>query len=195
MSSSLTHKLSNLVSEVFSPFVLAGLLITLIAVKTDSDWGLPVLVCLTFIVGIPQALSIYMHRANLVTDRFIQVQKQRTPFFIGSLISMLLGVIVLNLVRTSSDVVLALNLAVFSLIAVIGINLKIKISLHAFVAALFAVVAPVYLGVSALAVSLGCLVWALTVWSRYYLKRHSGFELVLGTVGGVIIAGLYLWLR
>lgn len=195
MSGTLTHKLLSLVSEVFSPFVLAGLLITLIAVVTDSAWALPVLICLTFIVGIPQALSIYMHRANLTTDRFIQVRKQRTPFFIGSLISMLVGVVILNLVGTSRDVVIALNLAVLSLIAVIGINLKIKISLHAFVAALFAIVAPVYLGTSVFSVVLGGVIWALTVWSRYYLKRHSGFELILGTIGGVIVAGLHLWLR
>lgn len=195
MSSTLTHKLLSLVSEVFSPFVLAGLLITLIAVVTDNAWFLPVLICLTFIVGIPQVLSIYMHRANLTTDRFIQVRKQRTPFFIGSLISMLVGVVVLNLVGTSHDVVIALNLAVLSLIAVIGINLKIKISLHAFVAALFAIVAPVYLGASVFSVVLGGVIWTLTVWSRYYLKRHSGFELILGTIGGVIVAGLHLWLR
>lgn len=195
MNNTLTYKLLRLVSEVFSPFVLAGLLITLIAVVTDIAWVLPVLICLTFIVGIPQALSIYMHRANLTTDRFIQVRKQRTPFFIGSLISMLVGVLVINLVGTSRDVVIALNLAVLSLIAVIGINLKIKISLHAFVAALFAIVAPVYLGISAFSVALGGVIWALTVWSRYYLKRHSSFELILGTIGGVIVAGLHLWLR
>lgn len=108
---------------------------------------------------------------------------------------MLVGVVVLNLVGTSHDVVIALNLAVLSLIAVIGINLKIKISLHAFVAALFAIVAPVYLGASVFSVVLGGVIWTLTVWSRYYLKRHSGFELILGTIGGVIVAGLHLWLR
>lgn len=195
MRTSLAHKTSSFISEVFSPFVLAGLLITLIAVKTDDSWGWPVLTCLTFIVGIPQALSLYMYRANLTTDRFIQVRKQRTPFFIGSLVSMLVGAVALNFIGTSHQVVTALNLAVLSLVAVIGINLKIKISLHAFVAALSAVVAPFYLGAYALSAVAGIMVWGLTVWSRYHLKRHSSLELVLGTLGGVVVACLYLWLR
>lgn len=130
----------------------------------------------------------------MTTDRFIQVRKQRTPFFIGSLVSMLIGAGALNLIDTSRDVVLALNLAVLSLLAVIAINLKIKISLHAFVAALFAFVAPIYLPYSSHIILIGLLIWAVTVCSRYYLKRHSVLELILGTIGGLIVGVLYLFL-
>lgn len=187
--------LATAVTEVFSPFFLVGFLLALIAVATDPTWVAPVAICLVFLVVIPQGLSIYMHRTGSTTDRFIQVRQQRTRFYVISLVSMLVGAVALNFVDTTHEVRLMVNLAIGTVVAVILINLKIKISIHAFMAALTALVAPLYLPVQPLMFGAGAAMWAATVWSRYTLKRHSGPELVLGTLGGCLVAALFVWLR
>lgn len=188
-------RLSTAISEVFSPFVLSGLLITLIAISTDPSWGIPVAVSLFFFVGIPLVLSLWMHRTGRITDRFIEVRKQRTPFYLGTLLSYLIGAVSLNVMQTSHEVKLALNLSVAMLIAVLIVNLKIKVSVHALVAALFCVVFPLYTPIPALSYLAGAMVWGLTVWARFHLKRHSFVELTLGSVFGVLLAVVYLHWR
>lgn len=186
---------ANAVSEVFSPFVLSGLLVTIIAISTDSSWGTPVAISLVFIVGIPLGLSIWLHRSGRTTDRFIQVRRQRTPFYVATLLSFVVGAVSLNLVETSREVPLALNLSTAMLALIAVVNLKVKVSVHALVSALFAVVFPFYFVSAFAGAVLGALVWASTVWSRFVLKRHSVPELVLGTLFGVVLGVIYLWLR
>lgn len=189
-------RVNTAISEAFSPFVLSGLLITLIAITTDPTWGTPVAISLIFIVGVPLALSIWMHQSGRTTDRFIQIRKQRTPFYLGTLLSLLIGAISLNFVDTSHEVPLALNLSILTLVIVTLVNLRLKVSIHALTSALFAVVAPLYVPLPhPVGYTLGICIWALTVNSRYYLKRHSGLELVTGTIFGLTLAAAYLALR
>ena len=188
-------RLNTAISELLSPFVLSGLLITLIAITTDPTWGTPVAISLTFIVGIPLALSIWMHRTGRTTDRFIQIRKQRTPFYAGTLLSLLTGAITLNFVDTSYEVPLALNLAIATLIIVMLVNLKLKVSIHALMATLFALVFPLYTPLPAASYIAGAGIWAATLYSRHYLKRHSILELITGTIFGAILAATYLLMR
>lgn len=189
------HRLNTAISEAFSPFVLSGVLISLIAIRTDPTWGTPVAISLFFIVGVPLALSIWMHRTGRTTDRFIQIRKQRTPFYAGTLFSLLTGAVALNFVDTSREVPLALNLSIAMLIVVMAVNLKLKVSVHALAAALFALVFPLYTNTPALFFPVGVAIWASTIYSRHYLNRHSILELVTGTVFGATLAAIYLALR
>lgn len=111
-------KLSQVLTELFSPFVLSGLLLVQIALATDPTWGLPVLICLVFIVGIPFALSWWMHATGRTSDRYIQDRRQRTPFYAATFASYLVGAILLNIISTSSQVCLTLNLSLISLAVV-----------------------------------------------------------------------------
>lgn len=188
-------RLNTAISELFSPFVLSGLLITLIAITTDPTWGTPVAISLTFIVGIPLALSIWMHRTGRTTDRFIQIRKQRTPFYAGTLLSLLTGAITLNFVDTSYEVPLALNLAIATLILVMLVNFKLKVSIHALMATLFALVFPLYTPLPAIGYAAGLSIWAATLYSRHHLKRHSILELITGSIFGLTLAVAYLSLR
>ena len=177
------EKASKAATEIFSPFVLSGLLLAIIAIATDPTWVAPVALSLLFIVAIPLNLSLWMHRTGRVGDRFIQDRAQRTPFYAGTLLSFTAGAISLNFVDTSSLIVIAL------------VNLTIKASMHALVAALFALVFPLYTPLPALGYMVGAGVWASTAYSRYYLHKHTVPELALGTLLGVTLAAAYLGLR
>lgn len=187
--------IASAVSEVFSPFVLSGLLVTTIAVATAPNWGLPVAISLIFIVGFPLFLSLWLHRTGRVTDRFMRVRKQRTPFYIATLVSFVVGAVALNVIDTSREVPLAINLSVAMLLVVTVVNLKFKVSMHALVAALFALVFPFYFWGMPWGFVLGFGVWISTVWSRVVLKRHSVPEVVVGTLFGVVLGFIYLFNR
>lgn len=191
---SLRHKFAVTISEIFSPFILTGILTTVIACATDSRPLLPASLALIFITLIPQGLSIYLHRSKKTTDRFIAVRQQRTPFYLATLASIALGAISVNFAETTHEVRTVLNLALATIVAVLVINLRIKISIHALIGIAFAILLPLYLPHPVLMYPACLLMWALTTWSRKALNRHSTPELALGTIFGVLLSGIYILL-
>lgn len=186
------HKLASLLAEIFSPFILCGILISTIAVTTDPHPLPAICVALGFLVFVPQALSIRLARSGKTTDRFVQVREQRTQLYVMTLVSVVIGCLLLNLLPTSRDVQLIMNTAAATLVVAMLLNFIIKVSIHALMAALFGIVLPVYLGGATLCFVVGALIWAVTVWARLHNKRHSALELVLGTLVGGIVALFYL---
>lgn len=186
------HKLASLLAEIFSPFILCGILISTIALATDPHPLPAICVALGFLVFVPQALSIRLARSGKTTDRFVQLREQRTQLYVMTLVSVVIGCLLLNLLPTSRDVQLIMNTAAATLVVAMLLNFIIKVSIHALMAALFGIVLPVYLGGSTLYFVVGALIWAVTVWARLHNKRHSALELVLGTLVGGIVALFYL---
>ncbi|QNV37625.1 hypothetical protein [Rothia terrae] len=186
------HKLASLLAEIFSPFILCGILISTIALATDPHPLPAICVALGFLVFVPQALSIRLARSGKTTDRFVQVREQRTQLYVMTLVSVVIGCLLLNLLPTSRDVQLIMNTAAATLVVAMLLNFIIKVSIHALMAALFGIVLPVYLGGATLYFVVGALIWAVTVWARLHNKRHSALELVLGTLVGGIVALFYL---
>lgn len=188
------HKLASLLAEIFSPFILCGILISTIALATDPH-PLPAIgVALGFLVLVPQVLSVRLYKSGKTTDRFVQVREQRTQLYVMTLVSVIIGCLLINLLPTSYDVQLMMNTAVVTLAVAMALNFKIKVSIHALMAVLFAIVVPVYLGGSPLYFAVGALIWAATVWARLHNKKHSAVELVLGTLVGGVVALVYLGL-
>lgn len=187
-------KIASIIAEVFSPFILCGLLVSLIAVRTDPSPLVAILCSLGSLVLIPQLLSIQLHRAGKTTDRFVRVRAQRTQLYVMTLASVIVGCLLLNIFPTSRDVQTVMNTAAVTLVVAMVLNFRIKISIHALMAALFGLVAPVYLGASPLYFALGAAVWAVTVWARWQNKRHTLPELALGTLLGAAVALVYLQL-
>lgn len=186
------HKLASLLAEIFSPFILCGILISTIALATDPHPLPAICVALGFLVFVPQALSIRLARSGKTTDRFVQVREQRTQLYVMTLVSVVIGCLLLNLLPTSRDVQLIMNTAAATLVVAMLLNFILKVSIHALMAALFGIVLPVYLGGATLYFVVGALIWAVTVWARLHNKRHSALELVLGTLVGGIVALFYL---
>lgn len=186
------HKLASLIAEIFSPFILCGILISTIALATDPHPLPAICVALGFLVLVPQVLSIRLVRSGKTTDRFVQVREQRTQLYVMTLASVVIGCLLLNLLPTSHDVQLIMNTAAATLVVAMLLNFIIKVSIHALMATLFGIVLPVYLGGAAFYFVSGAIIWGMTVWARLHNKRHSALELVLGTLVGGIVALFYL---
>ncbi|GAB3188540.1 hypothetical protein [Nesterenkonia suensis] len=186
-----SHRFAHLVTEVFSPFLLVAVLLTHVAVLTDPTWWWSALTCVTFLAGIPWLTSVMMVRRGRATDRFFRHRDQRHLFYALALGSMLLGGTALLLVPTSADLRLAAVLAVGTLAAIMVINTRVTISIHALSAALAASVIPAGLPHTAWW-AIGAACWALSCWSRLAMRRHSVLDLTLGSLLGLGVGLLFL---
>ncbi|MCA3187356.1 MAG: type II secretion system protein, partial [Cupriavidus sp.] len=72
------------------------------------------------------------------------------------------------------------------LLVVMVINTRVKISIHALIAALAVVVFPAGVLHPAV-VAAAVLVWALASWSRVRLSRHSVTEVLIGSFLGAVV--------
>jgi hypothetical protein len=174
--------------EVFSPFVLAGILLLAVPLASTEHWLWQAAVGLLSVVGIPLALSLWFARTGRTTDKFIYHRRQRYGFYGISLLSIAAGAAVL-LLTPSAPEVKALILAMLVAIAVIAlVNFRLKASAHAGMSALFAVLIPGLFGPWWLLATIP--VHATVWWSRWVQRRHTTAELVVGTlIGGAIGTG------
>lgn len=179
-------------TEVFSPFVLLGVLLVVVAFTTDRHPWVAVAVSLVFIVGIPQALSIAMARRGTVTDRFIVRREQRHRFYALCLVSVTLGGLVLMLLPVGAAIVISVWVCLGVLVLVSLINLRVKISVHALTAAFVAVAVPALVGWGWIAA--GAVITAWVCWSRVVMRKHTVSEVLLGAAGGVATSAVYLGL-
>lgn len=191
-----TLKLSsvaNAATEALSPFILVAVILTWVAWLTESAWIQSAVIAVLFISVIPMGMSLVMTRRGLTTDKFIRHRKQRHLFYALTLVSVLAGTSLILLLPSSFETRWMAVLSVGTMVAVMVINTRLKISIHALIAAVFAVIIPAGLFHPAL-VAAGLLVWALASWSRVYLRRHTLTEVLLGTALGGGVGFLFLWL-
>lgn len=177
-------------TEVFSPFVLLGVLLAVVAFTTDRHPWLAAAVSLVFIVGIPQALSIAMTRRGTVTDRFIVRREQRHRFYALCLVSVTLGGLVLVLLPVGSAIVVSVWVCVGVLLVVALINLRVKISVHALTAAFVAIAVSAFLGWTWLIPGTLVTIWVCL--SRIVMDKHTVGEVLLGVAGGIATCAAYL---
>lgn len=184
---------ARVISEVLSPFVVVAGVLVLIAVLTDPHPLRSSVLAVGLISGVPLLLSLAMTRRGAVTDRFIIHRRQRHLFYALAMVSMISGAVLLQVIPAGLHIRTASLLAVGTLVLVMIINLGIKISIHALIAALAAVVVPAHLpgpGVLILVV----LGWSAVSWARVHAQRHSLLDVVLGTILGAAAGIAYLLL-
>lgn len=179
-------------TEVLNPFVLVAGVLIWVAWLTDPVWIRTAGLSVFFISVIPLAMSLLMTRAGKVTDKYIQNRKQRHLFYALSLGSMLTGALLVMLVPSSTEARWMAALAVGTLLVVMAINTRLKISIHALIAALAAVVFPAGLFHPAVLI-VAVAVWATASWSRVYLQRHSLTEVLCGSLLGGCVGWFFLW--
>lgn len=177
------RRVAHLLSEALSPFILVTLVLVWVALLTDPRWWWAALLSAVFFAGIPWLASRAMVRRGLATDPFIRHRRQRHLFYGIALTSMLLGAASLLLVPTSEAVRWSGVLGVGTQLTALIINTRLKISIHALTAALAAVIVPAGLDHPAWWIA-GMLVWAAASWSRLELRRHTGLDIVLGSLLG-----------
>lgn len=179
-------------TEIFSPFVLLGVLLVVVAFTTDPHPWVAAVVSVAFIVGIPQVLSIVMARRGAVTDRFIVRREQRHRFYALCLASVVAGGLVLGVLPVGAPIVISVWVCVGVLLVVSLINLRIKISVHALAAAFVSIAVAAFLGWPWLIAGAMVTVWVCL--SRVAMDKHSVGEVLLGVAGGVAMCAGYLTL-
>lgn len=177
-------------SEVFSPPVLIAAMLVSLAVVTDPNWPATTAISVIAFAVVPQAVAVVMTMRGRATDKFIVNRSQRHLFYGIVLVSTVLGALATLLVTQSAWVVWTCFIAIALIVVVAAINTVFKISLHALISALAGVVIA-----SAFSWSLLLLtspVWALVVWSRVYLGKHSRSEVTAGSALGLLAASVML---
>ena len=177
-------------TEVFAPAVLSAALPIIIGghagrtVPTGLSWGL---LASLFCAVIPYAMIWIGVRRGRLSDRHIGVREQRTKPLAVGLVSVLVGLALLELFGAPRELV-ALVVASFvgGLIATV-INHFWKLSVHAGVAAgsmlvLVLAFGPFLLTTVVVVVAVG--------WSRVRLRDHTAWQVIAGTVIGAGVAGV-----
>lgn len=185
--------LASVITEVGSPFVLIGALLAVAAARYEAHPWLLASGAIFFIVVVPMVLSWWLAYSRRTTDRYIVRREQRHGFYVASAASFLVGVAFTWFADGSWQLRLIATYALGILLVVAGINLKMKISVHALAAAFTAVCLPVIAGhpgwiAPAVVVALG------VPWARVYTQRHSVLEAAsgfgLGLLTGSVLCGL-----
>lgn len=190
--SSFIARFAHIATEVLNPFVLVAAVITWVAWLTDPEWVRTASLTVFFVSAVPLGLSLLMTRLGKVTDKYIQNRKQRHLFYALSLGSMVAGALAVMLIPSSVEARWIAALAVSTLLVVMAINTRLKISIHALIAALAAVVFSAGLLHPAILIA-SVAVWVTSSWSRIYLKRHSLIEVLCGSVLGGCVGWFFLW--
>lgn len=189
--SSFTSRFALMATEILNPFVLVAGVISWVSWLTDQHWMRTAGLAVLFISAIPLGLSLLLTRMGKVTDKYIVHRRQRHLFYALSLLSMIAGAGLVWIVPSSLEARWMTLMAVATLLIVMVINTRLKISIHALIAALAAVVFPAG-HFSPLILSAGLCTWAVTSWSRVYLNRHSTTEVLYGSLLGVVVGAVFL---
>ncbi|MDQ0212244.1 MULTISPECIES: phosphatase PAP2 family protein [Arthrobacter] len=146
-----------------------------------------------FVCVLPFAYVLIMVRLGKLSDHHVSDRKERAPLLMLALVSVVVGLLVLNLINAPTSVS-EMILALIGGIAVLAaVSLVWKISGHASAISAAAVIAALMFGPAWLPLLL--LVPAVG-WSRVVLRAHTPAQVIAGSLfGGVVIAGLWWALR
>lgn len=171
-------------TEVFSPFILATVMLIGVPLVSTDYWIWQATVGVLAVVVIPWSLSLYLAHSGKTSDRWLVHRKQRYGFYAASLASIAAGAIIL-LVGSDSSAVKALIGMLLAAVAVIAIiNFKLKASAHACMSAIFGTVTaglftPWWL-IAAVVVH------ATVCYSRWHMRKHTVPELITGSIVGIL---------
>ncbi|MGQ7787342.1 hypothetical protein [Nesterenkonia sp. PF2B19] len=176
-------RLARIVTEVLSPSPLIAVLLVRVAVATDPAWWWSSTIAVTFLAALPWTITLVLVRRGAATDLHVRHREQRHLVYALALGSMLLGMALLVILPTTADVRLAAAIGILTLLIVMIVNTRLKISVHAVLGALTGLVIPAGLSGTVWWV-LGATGWLLVCWSRLTLRRHSALEVVTGSLLG-----------
>ncbi len=178
-------------TEIFSPFILATILLVGVPLSTGAGWLWQALVGVVAVVVIPWSLSLYMAHTGKVSDRFIYHRKQRYVFYGISLISIAVGTLILLIAPSAPATKSIITVMLLAILIIALVNFKLKASAHAGMSAVFGMVLPGLLGPWWIIASV--IVHGTVCWSRWHLKKHTVPEIVAGSIIGVVLGAGHLW--
>lgn len=181
-----SYRAARWVTEIGAPAVLVTALLLMSSVSSVSglDGLLYGLVAVLFVTGIPFLCVVLLTRRGRLSDHHISVRTQRAPVLAGACLSLLVGIIVLQLLGAPLRLTVMIFSVLAGIFAVLAVNLVWKLSAHAAVASFFMVAMVVLLGGAGL---LSAVVPLAVGWSRVRLGAHTTAQVLAGTVVGLLI--------
>lgn len=192
------YRAARLVTEIFGPAPLATALLlpSVFTAPTALLGTLSAVIAVVFITGGPLAALVYLARRGRITDHHVGKRTQRAPILLGTMGSVVVGLLLLLLVGAPQPLITMTLSVLAGLLLVMLVNLAWKLSVHAAVSMFFAVAmvltfpgAGVALAVPAFAVPL------VVGWSRVRLGAHTPLQVLAGYAAGLVIVALYLAIR
>lgn len=189
------RQVARVLTEVFQPPVVVSVLLL---ISPAVEPGFPATIwfgalAAFFVCVLPLAFILLMVRLGRLSDHHVSDRKDRAPILMLALVSVIAGLVVLNLIDAPTSVS-AMILALIGGIAVLAaVSLAWKISGHASAISAAGVIVALMFGPAWLPLLL--LVPAVG-WSRVVLRDHTRGQVIAGSLfGGVVIAGLWWILR
>jgi membrane-associated phospholipid phosphatase len=181
---------ARLVSWIGHPLIFVSASVAVVVgTQLGPRTGLPILLALLLSTLVPTAILLLSGvRSGRWSDADVSVRKERQRFFPWAVPFSLAGVIAMRWLQAPNYIirggVVTLSLFLVSWL----VNFNLKLSLHALFAFYCAIIlfriGPIW---GAVAFVLAILV----AWSRLYLQRHTGIELIvgiaLGLIGGLVV--------
>jgi len=180
--------IANLASSILNPFLLAILIVVMLALKSTPTilsalrWSL----ALTVISILPVMLVvIYLVRKGKLRGIFSSTRQQRTELYLLAGVFTIIDYITMILIKAPQMLIAGLVAAFFGLMLFMCINFRWKISLHtAFITGLVTLSVILYGWIAAIASVLVILVG----WARTELKEHT----LTQSITGALLAALVL---
>ena len=188
-------RIANLVSNILNPFLLALIIIMLLALKSRSTilsalrWSL--VLAIVSILPVMLVMMYLVHKGRM-DSLFSSVRRQRTEIYLLAGAFAVIDYIVLLQIHAPTMLIAGTVTALFGLILFMCINLWWKISLHtAFMTGLATISTILYGWIGASASVLVLLVG----WSRIELKEHTLTQVIAGALLAalVVIVTFYLF--
>jgi len=185
-------QIANLTSSIFSPFLVALVLIILVSFESMTSISQAIywsLIMIALSVLPIYLVTVYLVRGGKIDSISISIQQNRTKIYI--LVITLGGVGLIILLYLNAPVILLALFATGLITSIIFmcINFWWKISIHtAFIMASVAVLV-ILCGFEATALSV---LIPLVAWSRIELEHHSVWQVVSGGVlATLILVGMF----
>lgn len=187
--------IARVLTEVFQPPAVVSILLL---VSPAAEPGFPGTIwfgvlAAFFVCVLPLAYVLLMVRLGKLSDHHVSDRKDRAPLLMLALVSVVIGLVVLNAVHAPMSVSVMILALIGGITVLAAISLVWKISGHASAISAAAVITILMFGPAWLPLLL--LVPAVG-WSRVVLRDHTRGQVIAGSFfGGAVIAGLWWILR
>jgi membrane-associated phospholipid phosphatase len=183
-------RIARALTEVLAPAPLAAALLAAIAWQSASSAQEAILwasISVLFASLIPIAYILRGVRRKRFSDHHVGVRQQRpVPLLVG-IVSVVVGVAVLNLFGAPRTLVALIEAMLVGLVVSLAVTLFWKISIHVAVVAGSVVVLALVFGPIAL---IAAPLVAAVAWARVQLGDHTPLQVLVGATVGALVAGV-----
>ncbi len=178
---------ARLLSTAVGPAAAASVLLLESGVVYGAPWA--GLLALLFAAALPAGGLIALSRMGVIQDRHVSVQRERFGVFGGIVLSLATCIALLALLRAPVEVIAILLAAIAGLGLAALLNIFLKLSIHLAVATFVVGMQVAFFGEPGW---ITAVILPALAWSRVRLKAHTWPQVIVGSLAGVLILGLYL---